>query len=38
VVLLLETGELIYCVTDRLWRLWCGTVIRDRRFDILCNR
>jgi hypothetical protein len=30
VVLLLEGGDLIHGVTDRVWRLWCGTVVRGR--------
>jgi len=30
VLLLFETGDSICSVTDRDWRLLCGTVIRDR--------
>jgi hypothetical protein len=37
VVPLLETFDLIHGVRDRLWRLWCGTVVRGRWFDTWWN-
>ena len=29
-VMLFEISDLICSVTNRGWRLWCGTVVRDR--------